>query len=280
MATKRCPDCDTIKSVTNFGLNTSRADSLAVYCKTCANRRASEAYERKRIKQLGLVDLGDHECPGCHIVKPAGEFYYTLSDANGVYEFCKRCCPTPDGKLDKCGHDKKIIIDGNTLHVQLTKGQTMDCDNSPEAWTLLRKHNWYATKTGDRFYAVCHGASEDPSFHRLIMNCHDDHIVDHWDRYTLNNKVSNLRIGDSTLNNRNASVFSNNTSGIKGVRISSNCDSWMAYIGSGNDQRLKYFNIRKNGDTQAKDMAIQQRLAWETELGYTHTYVEDKNEID
>ena len=191
-----------VHPVTEFGMDNTKSDKLRNYCRLYLSKRR----EIKRIEKLGLVDLGDHECPSCHIVKLTSEFYYTLSDASGVYELCKQCCTTPNGQLGEYGHAKKITIDGNTLHVHLTLGQIMDCDNSPEAWILLQQYNWCATEKDGKFYAACHRNNEHIEFHRLIMACHDDRIVDHWDRNTLNNRVVNLRIANEIINARNTTV--------------------------------------------------------------------------
>jgi hypothetical protein len=54
--------------------------------------------------------------------------------------------------------------------------------------------------------------------------------VDHEDRNSLNNSVDNLRLGGSVLQNQNRGIWSNNTSGVKGVSWHKGVSKWQAYI--------------------------------------------------
>lgn len=266
MATKYCPDCETEKSVNDFSPEDNRYDGLRTYCKTCNSKRAREYRERKRSQEPPTV-FENKECPGCHIVKPAKEFYYILTDACGVYEFCRSCCPSPSGGIGKFGHKKKITIQDDILLVELTQGQTMTCDNIPEAWLLLQQHNWCACNFSDHIYAMSHYDDRSIYFHVLIMNCPNDRMCDHLYRDTLDNRRSKLRIADITINNRNTKIRSDNTSGIKGVSLMGNI--WRARATNNEGKRIsRNFSIDKYGATEAWEMAVQQRLTWEKEFGY------------
>ena len=53
--------------------------------------------------------------------------------------------------------------------------------------------------------------------HRFIMNCPEDKVVDHINHNSLDNRKCNLRVCNSSQNNANKGIQSNNTSGYTGV---------------------------------------------------------------
>ena len=58
--------------------------------------------------------------------------------------------------------------------------------------------------------------------HRIIFYLHNGYIpeiIDHIDRDRGNNKIENLRPATNLLNTRNSTIPSNNTTGVKGVRV-------------------------------------------------------------
>lgn len=67
--------------------------------------------------------------------------------------------------------------------------------------------------------------------HRLIYAMHHGtipEVVDHIDRNTLNNRISNLRSSDKRLNSYNSGLPSNNKSGVRGVSWCKNRNKWVA----------------------------------------------------
>lgn len=66
--------------------------------------------------------------------------------------------------------------------------------------------------------------------HRLILNCEDGYIVDHFDRNKLNNLTENLRQATYQDNARNISIPKDNTSGVIGVSWHKTTNQWRAYI--------------------------------------------------
>jgi hypothetical protein len=85
------------------------------------------------------------------------------------------------------------------------------------------------------------------------------HGVDHEDRVPSNNKPSNLRDATQGQNNQNASLRSDNTSGVKGVWWDKDKRTWVAYITVGRHRiHLGYFDIF--------DHACQARIGAETVL--------------
>lgn len=86
-------------------------------------------------------------------------------------------------------------------------------------------------------------------------------FVDHKDTDRSNNVWENLRDTTRTVNNRNKSIHSNNTSGIVGVSWDSSRAKWVAHIGvNGKCIRLGRFTHKED--------AVLARLAAEKRYGY------------
>jgi len=56
--------------------------------------------------------------------------------------------------------------------------------------------------------------------------------IDHINRNRKDNRIANLRQSTCTQNHANANIFSNNTTGFKGVRANKKTSGWCAYITS------------------------------------------------
>ena len=115
----------------------------------------------------------------------------------------------------------------------------------------IGSHGYYhVTLTND-------GKRSDKKIHKLVagvflQNPEDKKCVDHIDRDSLNNHLSNLRYATHSENNQNVSIKSNNTSGVAGVSWNKQRKKWQAYI------KLNY--IKKNlGYFVNKDDAITAR---------------------
>jgi len=88
---------------------------------------------------------------------------------------------------------------------------------------------------------------------RVIFLMHHGYlpeIVDHADCNPMNNCISNLRAATKAENQRNAGMYSHNTSGHKGVVWSKACKKWIG--------RVKYQGRTKHlGVFDSKDMAAE-----------------------
>ena len=109
----------------------------------------------------------------------------------------------------------------------------------------------------------------------------DGHIVDHIDGDVRNNKTSNLRVISQKLNTRNRKKPSTNTSGVAGVNLmlyKGVRDRWCAaYADDNGKRRMKYFSIKKLGDSEAFRLACEWRaeqikLLNEQGAGYTERH--------
>lgn len=83
----------------------------------------------------------------------------------------------------------------------------------------------------DGYYKVSIGHVKY-KLHRVIYLWHNEHLpkedIDHEDKDPSNNKINNLRPLSKTGNAINQNIYSNNTSGVKGVCADKN--KWKAYI--------------------------------------------------
>jgi len=102
--------------------------------------------------------------------------------------------------------------------------------------------------------------------HRIIYTMLNGSIdrtmkVDHLDGNPFNNSVDNLVLKTNKANCQNQSMFSNNTSGVKGVSLSATGKQpyWVAHWRDGDKQVQKNFSIKKHGYEAAKQMAIDHR---------------------
>lgn len=115
---------------------------------------------------------------------------------------------------------------------------------------LLESNNWSAHKCGNTYYLeradYSTGKKKTVLFHREISNCDPKLDVDHIDRNSLNNRVYNLRCVTRSINLKNKSKQSNNTSGYIGVSFNKKSNKWKAEIQiNGKRKRLGLFNCKK-----------------------------------
>ena len=154
--------------------------------------------------------------------------------------------------------------------VKLTQEKWMVCSDDDTTRKLLRNHTWYAHSNG---YAVTdtkrNGIRATKLFHRLVIEAQDK--SDHINRNTFDNRATNLRDVTSRQNMRNKTKHKNNTSGKQGIYryVTRGYNYWMAYIYDNEGNRIyKSFSIKQYGEEEAKQKAIEQRLAWEQLYGY------------
>ena len=86
-----------------------------------------------------------------------------------------------------------------------------------------REKRYISTKVNGNHWAV----------HKLIFLYHHGYVpeqVDHINRNSLDNRIENLRPADASLNAINRKLFSNSTSGIRGVSWHKYQKKWFVYI--------------------------------------------------
>lgn len=103
--------------------------------------------------------------------------------------------------------------------------------------------------------------------HRLVWTLAFGHIpegliVDHQDGNRLNNRLGNLRLVTTAVNNRNRRLSARNVSGIAGVRFDKGAVAWVAsWTQLDGAQKSKRFSVAAYGEDEAREMAIAERQA-------------------
>ena len=98
-----------------------------------------------------------------------------------------------------------------------------------EDYEEIKNYCWNITKDG---YVSGYSLQEKKNvlMHRLLLGVFDDKIVDHINHKKHDNRKINLRIVTPSQNLMNTKMFSNNTSGHKGVTFDKSRNKWMAHI--------------------------------------------------
>lgn len=147
---------------------------------------------------------------------------------------------------------------------------------------LQRVYNlgkWSIAKYGESsgFYAVKRG---NVRLHRVVMNLdkEDKRVVDHIDGNTLDNRKSNLRVVEQSLNCKNVHKMRNNTSGKigvnyentvnnRGIKVERYCAFW--YCKDTKKLKKKSFSVKKHGGReQAYNKACEFRDLMANENDY------------
>jgi AP2 domain len=138
--------------------------------------------------------------------------------------------------------------------IMTTNNQTRD---------FLTNHIW----RNNEGYSMTTIEDHTKKLHRLLLDCPNHMKVDHINRRPFDNRVHNLRIVTQKMNDRNRKKPMTNTSGFMGV--CKNRNSWVSTITDNNNNKIsKCFSIKRHGDNEAKQMAINQRLIWKQQYNY------------
>lgn len=173
----------------------------------------------------------------------------------------ERMCAT---KLREYGYDARRGVqrrsDGTFLPNQnrwLVKNNLLYCYLEDELLFFTEKKNWYlfkglsVTKSADGYSAVRKG-TERIFTHRLICHAKEGDIVDHINRNKKDNRLTNLRITNKSVNAFNSKLRTDNTSGVRGVWYRKDTDKWTAEI-------MKDGKKYALGCFETKDEAIRAR---------------------
>lgn len=133
--------------------------------------------------------------------------------------------------------------------IELTQGKVAMVDDADYEW--LNQFKWCASWSGNLVYAMRQMKQPDGRFrhtkmHRLILGVAAGVQVDHIDCNGLNNVRANLRAATNQDNQHNKTMYSNNTSGFKGVSWHKHRQLWYAQIRlNGKTISLGYFSTRE-----------------------------------
>lgn len=114
--------------------------------------------------------------------------------------------------------------DGSTKETLIDTEDLSKVDEFPNTW--YQRGDRYVVGMSGRKHARDKGITRN--FHRIIMDCPDDKVVDHINRNALDNRKSNLRIVTTSENNQNIPAQKNTISGIRGVTWDKHKDMWKA----------------------------------------------------
>ena len=161
-----------------------------------------------------------------HVQKYKGKDYYCSSCTHMLnkYGYIKENYrKNPNNKIELFDDRAEIITIRND---GMENGRfIIDHESVPSImnykWGLSHKYCIMST-TGIKLHRFL--ALDEQEIHNTKI------VVDHIDKNTFNNKLSNLRITDNTNNVRNASLSKNNTSGIIGVNFRKDRNKWRAFI--------------------------------------------------
>ena len=155
-------------------------------------------------------------------------------------------------------------INNEYLVVEFLHDKHAVFSNDMKTRELLRNRVWCINSSG---YAYNKWIS---FFHKNYLDYENGLVVDHKNRLRYDNRQTNLRVVTQQQNMRNRTKQTHNTSGKNGVKFHSGVKVWTACICNDNNHQIqKSFSINRYGDAEAKRLAIEQRLAWEREFGYT-----------
>lgn len=128
----------------------------------------------------------------------------------------------------------------------------------PEDFDYVNQWKWSCNSSGYAWRRE--GSTAKPIYlHKVINKTPDDLFTDHINRNRLDNRRSNLRSVTWSENRINTGMFSNNTSGYKGVYWESATKKWIAAIGTGT-------KLKKLGRFASKEDAVNARQTAEKEL--------------
>lgn len=130
--------------------------------------------------------------------------------------------------------DRTRRAEVSTLRVPLANGKGFAVIDATD-WPLVSRYEWHShtRRDGQGFYAATRGAHGRANryLHRLILDAPRGINVDHKNGDGLDCRRVNLRLCDQTLNNANQRLSCMNTSGYKGVSLTSNpTPRWFAQI--------------------------------------------------
>lgn len=176
---------------------------------------------------------------------PNSDFVYSLSD------------PLDFRRSNLLPHRKQmhIVRKGTVCEVTINSIKygnvtgLIDCDIADKIKS--ENINISVTKWSGSLYFIL--TNPTISLHRWIMQADDGQLIDHINQNTLDNRRSNLRFTDKSINALNSKVRKDNTSGFTGVYKSKN--RWIARITwRGRTHQVGTFNTPEEANKARQEM--------------------------
>lgn len=109
-----------------------------------------------------------------------------------------------------------------------------------EDFSKISQYKWHIHKSGTKDYARAWINGRREYMHRFIMQ---GDLIDHINGNGLDNRKSNLRLADKSLNAINSKIRSDNSTGYRGVTFNKKTKKYMAEISrNGKRTYLGLFN--------------------------------------
>lgn len=138
---------------------------------------------------------------------------------------------------------------------------TMDTEDVPK----ITPYKISILKNRYTYYAD----TKDGPVHRLVFDeLPKDVLVDHYNKNGLDNRKANLRPVTCSINNRNAKLRIDNSTGVRGVSKEHDIKYRATWIDTNGKMHSKTYSITKYGESKAKQLAIDCRLSMEKENEY------------
>lgn len=186
------------------------------------------------------INVEDRACDVCgsthHVIYHNGR-YYCLRHYSQIKNLGGL---RPITVFDRNEYD----TDGDITYIYIRNGKNeriATCKIDTEDLDRIIKHKWSLGTWG---YASAMLDGNSIMMQRYILGVYDKKdIVDHINRDPLDNRKSNLRIVNKSLNSINTGLRANNVSGVTGVSWSNSLSHWRAYINyDGERIELGYFD--------------------------------------
>lgn len=176
-----------------------------------------------------------------HLLKSMCQKHYTQFMKYGE---CKRTIYDPNEIIEYEDYAEVVLYNKQCEEVARTLIDLEDIEKvKDKKWNI--HHNGY----------VMNGTT---LFHRFIMDCPDDMVVDHINHNRLDNRKENLRICTKHQNDMNKKILPNNTSGITGVSWDKRKNKWRARIKYNQKEiHLGYFNTKEEAAEARKQAELE-----------------------
>lgn len=285
MENKTCNKCNTEKSIDNFSKHSGTKDKFDNRCKKCVKNIKENKNREKRPSEKDLVETNltntnwqggkysgsiferivkNKDTENKVFIVAVGGKQKTFNPKNFKNE--EECLKESEkykkeqsDALKLTSNKYKIIFENSQpkyLIVQLTKKYVTLCNYSQ--LEFIKNNNLFVSKSGDKNskqYCAYQTETSIKGFHGYITGYE---MVDHINRYALDNRIYNLRKTTHTENNKNA-TNTNKTSLITGVTFNSKDEAWRGRIKINGKEHNKQFSIKFHGYEEAKQMAITWR---------------------
>ncbi len=128
---------------------------------------------------------------------------------------------------------------------------------SPESYVLVSTLKWYPYNDNGNIYFVGKIKRKTVKLHRVIKNAAKDTLVDHINRNTLDNRISNLRITNKAGNNINQKTRKS----ILGERLISRHGNGFVVQGKIDSGRVRKYFIDLNDAKRFRDEILKKQTA-------------------